>query len=83
MTVKIINEKRRKISEGNHKYIDTSFVLGSVAKVERLRSMVKFGLSDCRKRSTPLLIEAISFLKMNREFRNLQLTCEAMARFIN
>ena len=79
MTVKMIEQKRRKISQGNKKYMDASLILDSVALVEHLWSMSKQVLSDNRKRSAPLLVEPVLFLKVNHELWDLELVCKAIA----
>ena len=79
MTLQEISRKRRRISQGNEKYVDTNFVLGSVAIVERLWPHAKHVLSDTRKRSLPVLVEAILFLKTNRSYWNISEVCKAMS----
>ena len=44
-----ITKKRRKLDEETTKYIDSSFICGSAAKVERLWSQAKLILQDHRK----------------------------------
>ena len=49
-------------------YVDCSFIMGSVAEVERVWSMVKFILSDHRKRMALELFESLLFLRYNERF---------------
>ena len=79
MTVKMVEQKRRKISQGNNKYMDASFILGSVALVQRLWSMTKQMLSDNKNHSASLLVEAILSLRVNHELWDLELVCKAEA----
>ena len=44
------------------------FVLGSTAEIERLWSIVLMHLHGSRNRTTPLMMEAMVFLRVNREF---------------
>ena len=48
-------------------YIDGRFIFGSVARTERLCSHYKYIKTETRKRLTPQLFKAITFLKSNRE----------------
>lgn len=57
--------KRQKLSNSTPKYIDTRFLLCSVAKVERLWSLAGNVLTKNRKLCTPMLAEALLFLKVN------------------
>ncbi len=45
-----------------------TFILGSAAEVERLWSVAKNVLKDNRKSMTPLLFEALLFLKVNNSY---------------
>ncbi len=57
--------KHRKISIKMSEYVDTCFVLGSVAKIERVFSVGKLVFSQHRKAMTPRLFEALMFLEYN------------------
>ena len=71
--------KRRKVSESNKtKYIDCSFILGSVAAVERLWSIAKYVCTSNRRRMTPLLLESLLFLRENERFCDAQLVSIAV-----
>jgi len=74
---KVAAKKRRKI-EQTEKYMNCSFILGSVAEVERLWSISKHILRDNRKSMTPLVFESLSFLKINSSFWDQGLVSEAM-----
>ena len=63
-----LSKNRRIITES--KYIDTTFVKGSTAEVERLFSIDKNFMTNNRKRIAPQLFEAIVFLKMNERLWN-------------
>ncbi len=60
------------------KYVNCDFILGSAAEVERLWSVAKNILKDNRKSMTPLLFEALLFLKVNNSYWGLELVCEAV-----
>jgi hypothetical protein len=72
--------KRRRLEEAAlTEYADCSYIMGSTAKVERLFSKARHLMPDCRKNMTPLLFEAILFLKENAAYWNLALVTEAMS----
>ncbi len=73
----IINE-REKINTSKSVNMNCDFILGSVAEIERLWSLAKNVLPSHRKSCTPVLTEALLFLKVNQGYWNLQLVCEAM-----
>ncbi len=50
----------------NDKYRNCDFVLGSVAEVERLWSIAKSMLGTQHMHMTPITLEALLFLRMNR-----------------
>lgn len=54
-----------------------SFILGSVAEVERLWSIAGNILSNNRKKMSPLFFESLLFLKVNRNYWDLALVLEA------
>ncbi len=73
-----ITKKRRKLSNSTAKYIDSRFICGSVAKVERLWSLAKFMLQNHRKSMPPVLVEVLLFLKVKRAYWDISLVYEAM-----
>ncbi len=78
-----ITKKRRELDEKSNKYIDANFICGSVAKVERLWSQARYLLQDHRKASTPMLAEAILFLKLNKSYWDLPMVFEALVKRSN
>ncbi len=72
-----ITKKHRKLDEESIKYINASFICGSVSKVERLWSHATHLFQAHRKASTPMLAQAIPFLKLNKSYWDLPLVCEA------
>ncbi len=74
---RIALRKRRCLDE-SHKRVNCDFNLGSAAELERLWSVAKKILKDNRKSMTPLLFEALLFLKVNNSYWGLELACEAM-----
>eukprot|EP00171_Calliarthron_tuberculosum_P001364 IDg1364t1 len=71
--------KRQKLSASNDGYIDTRFLLGSVAEVERLFSVAKNVLTENRRSMTPRLFEAIVFLRVNCRFWDASLVSRAVS----
>lgn len=56
------------------------FVLGSVAEVERLWSILRRLLPEYRKSCTPMLAEAFLFLKVNSDYWDLPLVCQTLKK---
>ena len=54
-----IAKKKRRLDKETIKYIDASFICGSAAKVERLRSQANYILQNHRNAFAPRLAEAI------------------------
>jgi len=77
MAQKLVSGKRRCI-ERDTKYRNCNFVVGSVAIVERLWSVANYIYCDNRKSMTPMLLEALIFLKTNDELWDVGLVSEAM-----
>ena len=59
-------------------HINCNFIVGSVAKVERLWSIGKLVCTSSRRRMTPQLFEALLFLRENERFWNERLVAEAI-----
>ena len=57
--------------------MNSDFILGSVAEIERLWSICKFILSDTRSRLEPQIFEALVYLKVNRHLWDIQLVEDA------
>ncbi len=72
--------RKRKREEETEKYINSDFILGSVAEIERLRSLAKNVLTDNRKSMTPLVFEAVLFLKVKSTYWNEYTVKEAMEK---
>ncbi len=62
MTERIALGKRKRMAK-EEAYMNCNFILGSVAEVDRLWSVPKNILSRKRKHMTPLVFEAVLFLK--------------------
>ena len=64
-------KKRRKTLEAcnniESRYINLDFILGSVAEVERLWSTAYYILVKNRQKMSPVVFEAIVFLKINED----------------
>lgn len=69
--------KRRKMISSGGKYRDCSFILGSVATIERLWSIAGNVLMNHRKEMTPIVFEALLFLRTNKQYWNEHTVKEA------
>ena len=71
--------KRRKVSTAKKEsiYIDCSFIVATSNTVERLFSTCKHVLTDSRKSMSPIIFEAIIFLKVNKIFWNVKMIASA------
>lgn len=69
---------KRKCQDEENNYIACSFILGSVAEVERLWYIAKKILKDNRKGTTHLSFESILFLNINKSSWNEYTVKEAM-----
>ena len=79
-----LKEKRRKIKAGElsskkSEYLNVNFICGSAAEVERLWTICKYILTVNRTGLSPILLEAILFLRINRSFWDIKLVQEAYA----
>ena len=77
--------KRRRTQEiiGNtvaDDYINLDFILGSAAEVERLWSISSYILLNNRLSISPVMFEALAYLKVNKELWNETDVIEAMSR---
>ena len=60
-----IARKKRRVDK---RYINCSFLLGSTAEMERVRSFARQLLLDNRKHMEPVVFESLLFLKVNRTY---------------
>jgi hypothetical protein len=60
-------------------YLNVDYICGSAAEVERLWSICKCIITTNRSSLTPILLEALVFLRVNRTFWDLRLVQEAYA----
>ena len=80
--MKKLKEKKRKRKAGEFsskksEYLNVDFISGSAAEVERLWSICKYILTVNRSGLSPILLEAILFLRINRSFWDIKLVQEA------
>ncbi|KAI0559707.1 hypothetical protein FGB62_139g25 [Gracilaria domingensis] len=75
-TERLHRRKKQKISDA--RYRDCSFILGSVAEVERLWSVADNILRNQRMSLSPLLFEAIIFLRVTARFWDVHLVRGAL-----
>ena len=71
---------KKKGMEQESDYMNSDFILGSVAEVERLLSILLRLLPEYRKSCTPILSEALLFLKVNSNYWDLSLVCKAVKK---
>ena len=70
--------RRRKMERENPSgFMDADFILGSAAEVERLWSIANNVLTDERKKTSPLLLEGILFLRVNVRLWDMQTVKQA------
>ena len=70
--------KKRRLSDEEQEYIDCSFLVATSNTVETLFSTAKHILTDLRKAMSPIMFEAILFLKINRGYWDLPMVASAM-----
>ena len=59
-------------------YVDCSFIIGSAAEIEQVWSFAEYILNNFRTRMSPMLLEALLFLKVNYDFWDLSLVAKAI-----
>ena len=74
---RLSGRKRKNDGCDEYSYMNSDFILGSVAEVERLWSICKFILSDTRSRLEPQIFEALVYLKVNRHLWDIHLVEDA------
>ncbi len=71
--------KRRRLSgDSLDQYIDCSFCVATSSTVERLFSSCKHVLKDEHKCMSPIIFEALIFLKENKAFWDLPMVAKVM-----
>lgn len=73
-----IQAKRRRLSESKTSFIDVKFIPATSCSVERLFSMARWILTVLRKRMSPILFEALIFLKCNHRLWDIKSVAAAM-----
>ena len=71
--------RRKKVKLNNFDYVNCDFILGSTACVERLWSIAKEILHGPRNRTSPIIVEALLFLRENRRLWSINDVVEATA----
>ena len=75
---KALKNKRRKVVHGE--YLNLNFVPPTSNVVERLFSNARLVLTDYRKSMTPYTFECVMFLKINRNFWDLDLVAKIVGK---
>lgn len=73
----MMETKRRRL-EKKSDYLDCSFLTATSNTVERLFSACRHVLTDCRKKMSPILFEAIMFLRVNRRLWDMKDVAKAI-----
>ena len=74
---RLSGRKRKHDGCDEYSYMNSDFILGSVAEIEWLWSICKFILSDTRSRLEPQIFEALVYLKVNRHLWDIHLVEDA------
>lgn len=74
----ILDRRKRRRVEQDNLYMNLNFILGSSAEIERLFSIAGRTLADQRQNMTPMLFEALVFLKVNRGYWDFRTVLSAM-----
>jgi hypothetical protein len=72
------NKKRKHATIGGGQHMNVNFILASAAEVERLWSIASDIMQTNRRGMSPMLLEALLFLKINRRFWDLNAVRRAM-----
>ena len=75
---KKLDTKRRRLSIAKTQFIKCDCILATSCSVDRLFSAARRVLTTLRKRMSPILFEAIFFLKLNRKLWNLKSVASAI-----
>ena len=70
--------RRKRQRENPSGYRNCDFILGSAAEVERLWSIATNVLTDERKKMSPLMLEAVLFLRVNCRLWDVQTVKQAL-----
>ena len=70
--------QRKQQRENPLGYMNCDFILGSAAEVERLWSIATNVLTDERKKMSPLMLEAVLFLRVNSRLWDVQTVKQAL-----
>lgn len=72
-----IENKHRRLDDVS-KYLDCSFISANSCTAERIFSMARWMLTCLRHRMSPILFEAILFLKFSRRLWNIKTVAEGI-----
>ena len=70
--------QRKRQRDNPSGYMNCDFILGSAAEVERLWSIATNVLTDERKKTSPLMLEAVLFLRVNSRLWDVQTVKQAL-----
>lgn len=80
---KIARVRKRARRSSGESYVDSRFILGSVAECERLWSIASHVIGNAKHSMTPLTLETILFLKVNSSYWGPATVRKAMAEQIS
>ena len=71
-------QKQKQQRDNPSGYMNSDFILGSAAEVERLWSIATNVLTDERKKTSPLMLEAVLFVRINSRLWDVQTVKQAV-----
>ena len=78
LQMRLKRQQKDDLGERGGQYVNLDMMIPATSvNLERLFSTAKFILSDTRKRTGPVLLEALVLLKVNRDLRNMFSVAEA------
>jgi hypothetical protein len=77
--VKILKQEERQTVKRDH-YVNLDVIPGTSVNCERLFSLAKHIMTDTRKSTTPILFEALLFLKVNYDLWDAYSVGKAMGQ---
>lgn len=71
-------KRKRRTEKRQEKYVNYNCILGTVAEVERLWSIVKYVSSEERRGMTPQLFKELLVLRINSQYWNENFVADAL-----
>jgi hypothetical protein len=77
LQIRLKRQRKHDLGERGEQYVNLDMIPATSVNLERLFSTAKYILSDTRKRTGPVLFEALVLLKVNRDLWNMFSVAEA------